>query len=41
MVIVMKPGTLEQEWKKIKENLEGRGCTAGWKAKYPNAVVRS
>ena len=25
MVIVMKPGTLEQEWKKIKENLEGRG----------------
>ena len=25
MVIVMKPGTPEQEWKKIKENLEGRG----------------
>lgn len=25
MVIVMKPGTQEQEWKKIKENLEGRG----------------
>lgn len=25
MVIVMKPGTLEQKWKKIKENLEGRG----------------
>jgi len=25
MVIVMKPGTAEQEWKKIKENLEGRG----------------
>lgn len=25
MVIVMKPGTSEQEWKKIKENLEGRG----------------
>ena len=22
MVIVMKPGTPEQEWKKIKENLE-------------------
>lgn len=25
MVIVMKPGTPEQEWKKNKENLEGRG----------------
>lgn len=25
MVIVMKPGTPKQEWKKIKENLEGRG----------------
>lgn len=25
MVIVMKPGTPEQVWKKIKENLEGRG----------------
>ncbi|PWM78559.1 MAG: 3-deoxy-7-phosphoheptulonate synthase [Phascolarctobacterium sp.] len=25
MVIVMKPGTPEQEWKKIKANLEGRG----------------
>ena len=25
MVIAMKPGTPEQEWKKIKENLEGRG----------------
>lgn len=25
MVIVMNPGTPEQEWKKIKENLEGRG----------------
>ena len=25
MVIVMKPGTPEQEWKKFKENLEGRG----------------
>lgn len=25
MVIVMKPGTPEQEWKKIKENLEDRG----------------
>ena len=25
MVIVMKPGTPEQEWKRIKENLEGRG----------------
>lgn len=25
MVIVMKPGTPEHEWKKIKENLEGRG----------------
>lgn len=25
MVIVMKPGAPEQEWKKIKENLEGRG----------------
>lgn len=25
MVIVMKPGTPEQEWKKIKSNLEGRG----------------
>lgn len=25
MVIVMKPGTPEQEWKKIKENLEGKG----------------
>ena len=25
MVIVMKPGTPEQDWKKIKENLEGRG----------------
>lgn len=25
MVIVMKPGTPEKEWKKIKENLEGRG----------------
>ena len=25
MVIVMKPGTPEQEWKKIKEHLEGRG----------------
>lgn len=25
MVIVMKPGTPEQEWKKIKGNLEGRG----------------
>ena len=25
MVIVMKPGTPEQKWKKIKENLEGRG----------------
>lgn len=25
MAIVMKPGTPEQEWKKIKENLEGRG----------------
>lgn len=25
MVIVMKPGTPEQEWKKIKESLEGRG----------------
>ena len=25
MVIVMKPGTPEQEWKKIKETLEGRG----------------
>ncbi len=25
MVIVMKPGTPEQEWKKIKENLECRG----------------
>lgn len=25
MVIVMKPGTPEQEWKKIKENLEGGG----------------
>ena len=25
MGIVMKPGTPEQEWKKIKENLEGRG----------------
>ena len=25
MVIVMKPGTPEQEWKKIKENLESRG----------------
>lgn len=25
MVIVMKPGTPEQEWEKIKENLEGRG----------------
>lgn len=25
MVIVMKPGTPEQEWKKIKENLKGRG----------------
>lgn len=25
MVIVMKPGTPEQEWKKIKENLQGRG----------------
>lgn len=25
MVIVMKPGTPEQEWKKIKKNLEGRG----------------
>lgn len=25
MVIVMKPGTPEQDWKKIKENLESRG----------------